>query len=415
MPKGGGDIQDLGETFSAVGVAGTVSLRLPFIDTGRVMPVLTYSRDEDNGLFGVALSMPHISRRTPKGVAHCMNADEFVDASGEVLTYVDKTAKQTVNARRFHVMPYALCVAGSLDRLGYWQIKDNALLVLWLVRIADGASHLFSYIANARVADLSDAIQQAAAVHYDALFSWMEQLDADVLRSLSNTEQQQLRNFKLVTPDGYVRACRQWATAAPMGSSNRRWAQIRSRLAQAYCTPVQAACFIRNGYSDDVQRKICCAVSLIDDLGRARKNEPRVALGPVWMTNMNGNLVFQGEQPVSQHADAYWGILSRVEYNNKGLAVRVYQPYLIDPSRYVNNAGLQQFPPHNLFYYGPARGRQTKWRTKGRHNSISFARSVGRRNCSGALHRVGWRHKLCRYRSDVSFSIKHTDDVQMKR
>lgn len=129
--------------------------------------------------------------------------------------------------------------------------------------------------------------------------------------------------------------------------------QIRSLLSDASRVPVQTASFMHDGYPDDAQRQIRCTVAFTDGFGRALQTKQRVASGPAWTADTHGNLVLQNGQPVSQHTDTRWAVSGRVEYNNKGLAVRMYQPYFIDTPGYVTEVSLRQGAPHDTLYYDP--------------------------------------------------------------
>jgi insecticidal toxin complex protein TccC len=220
---------------------------------------------------------------------------------------------------------------------------------------------------DAALADPAGAIQQAASVHYDALSSWMGQLEPS---TLSEAEQATLYQHGLLTPSGQVRACCRWVTAAPTGLSPERWIQIQALLDDASCTPVHTANLIYDGYLDDTHRQIRCTVTFTDGFGRALQAKQRVAAGPAWTTDAHGNLVLEAGHPVSQDTQTRWVVSGRVEYNNKGLAVRVYPPYFVDTPRYVNDASLRQFAPHDTFYYDPL-GRNTRVQTAAGHQRRS--------------------------------------------
>ena len=46
-----------------------------------------------------------------------------------------------------------------------------------------------------------------------------------------------------------------------------------------------------------------------------------------------------------------WRVSERVEYNNKGLAIRTYQPYFADKHRYINDESFREFGYSNLQFY----------------------------------------------------------------
>ncbi|WP_338925474.1 SpvB/TcaC N-terminal domain-containing protein [Mycetohabitans endofungorum] len=209
------------------------------------------------------------------------------------------------------------------------------------------------------VADPASAIQHAASVYYDALFSWMGQLGAD---ALSQAEQATLLGHGLLTSNGQVRARHQWVAAVPAGLSAERWAQIQPLFAQAPRTPIHAASLTHDSYPNVPERQIRCTVAFTDGWGRTLQTKQRVAPGLAWTSDADGNLLLEGGQPISRDTQTRWVVSGRVEYNNKGLAVRVYQPYFMDTHRYVNDASLRQFAPHDTCYYDPL-GRTIRVKT----------------------------------------------------
>jgi RHS repeat-associated protein len=95
LPKGGGSIRGIGEKFSANPVTGTASLQVPLaVSPGRAgfQPdlSLTYNSGAGNGPFGhgFQLSVPHITRKTDKGIPRYDDAndsDVFILAGAEDL------------------------------------------------------------------------------------------------------------------------------------------------------------------------------------------------------------------------------------------------------------------------------------------------------------------------------------------
>ncbi len=62
-----------------------------------------------------------------------------------------------------------------------------------------------------------------------------------------------------------------------------------------------------------------------------------------------------------QTAAKRWRISERVEYNNKGLAIRTYRPYFADQHRYINDASFREFGHCDLQFYD-ALGRPIRTR-----------------------------------------------------
>ncbi len=215
---------------------------------------------------------------------------------------------------------------------------------------------------EAALADPSQAIQQAAVVYYDAAFSWMGQLDPSALPS--GIDQATLRKLGFITTAGWIRARYHWHNAPPVGSdwSAEDWQQLIQLFNNTPRTPIHSVAFTHDRYPDDAQRQIRCAIVFADGFGRSLQTKQRVDAGDAWVADDKGNLVLQGGQPLTQNADVRWVVSGRVEYNNKGLPVRTYQPYFINTYQYVNDASLRQCGHYDTYYYDPL-GRNVQAKT----------------------------------------------------
>ncbi|HZR42271.1 MAG TPA: SpvB/TcaC N-terminal domain-containing protein, partial [Ktedonobacteraceae bacterium] len=91
LPKGGGAIQGIGETFQADEFTGTASLSIPLPTSPSrgFEPQLgiDYSSGSGNGIFGLGfgLSIPTIARKTSKGLPQYNDLDTFLLSRAEDL------------------------------------------------------------------------------------------------------------------------------------------------------------------------------------------------------------------------------------------------------------------------------------------------------------------------------------------
>ena len=125
--------------------------------------------------------------------------------------------------------------------------------------------------------------------------------------------------------------------------------------------PVHAAVLQADRYPqppDNPGRKIRIAVQCWDGFGRALQSKQKVEPGPAYQIADDGSLVLDGGQPVSAPATERWRVSERVEYNNKGLAVRVYRPYFADGYRYIKDESFRRFGYCDQQFYDPL-GRPT--------------------------------------------------------
>jgi len=125
--------------------------------------------------------------------------------------------------------------------------------------------------------------------------------------------------------------------------------------------PVNAAVLQADRYPappDNPGRKIRIAVQCWDGFGRILQTKQKVEPGDAYQIAPDGTLVLDGDKPVSAPAAERWRVSERVEYNNKGLAVRVYRPYFADGYRYIKDESFRRFGHCDQQFYDPL-GRPT--------------------------------------------------------
>ena len=125
--------------------------------------------------------------------------------------------------------------------------------------------------------------------------------------------------------------------------------------------PVHAAVLQADRYPappDNPGRKIRIGVQCWDGFGRILQTKQKVEPGDAYQIAADGTLVLDGDQPVTAPAAERWRVSERVEYNNKGLAVRVYRPYFADGYRYIKDESFRVFGYCDQQFYDPL-GRPT--------------------------------------------------------
>lgn len=91
-----------------------------------------------------------------------------------------------------------------------------------------------------------------------------------------------------------------------------------------------------------------------DGFGRVLQNKQLTVPGPAYQIDKNGALTLDSNGiPASIHSDKRWRVSGRVEYNNKGQAIRQYQPYFADQYRYLNDASLRANGYCDQLFYDP--------------------------------------------------------------
>lgn len=192
----------------------------------------------------------------------------------------------------------------------------------------------------------AEAIQDAASVSFYAPFAWMGQVTFEGDAATAASAQ------RWTLPGGYVRASARWRLAA--GES-----PPLAGLLEVERHPPHAAVLLADRYPGDPEKQIRRSIADSDGFGRALQQKQFVEPGEAYATTTDGRLELDGEgQPVKAHSDTRWRVNERVEYNNKGLAVRTYRPYFADTHHYIRDDAFRQFGYCDRQYYDPL-GRPT--------------------------------------------------------
>jgi hypothetical protein len=99
LPKGGGAIQGIGESFQASEFTGTAALSIPIPSSPcrGFEPRLSveYSSGSGNGIFGLGfgLAIPNVSRKTSKGLPRYDDTDIFLLSNAEDLVPIDSSER----------------------------------------------------------------------------------------------------------------------------------------------------------------------------------------------------------------------------------------------------------------------------------------------------------------------------------
>lgn len=157
LPKGGGAIQGIGETFQANEFTGTAALSIP-IPTSPCRgfaPQLSveYSSGSGNGTFGLgfALAIPNISRKTSKAVPKYDETDTFLISSAEDLVPQKEDIK-TVDETKYTVITYRPRVEGLFAKIEQW-INQETEDSYWRTVSQDNVTSIFGKSKEARIFD----------------------------------------------------------------------------------------------------------------------------------------------------------------------------------------------------------------------------------------------------------------------
>ncbi|CAI8963973.1 SpvB/TcaC N-terminal domain-containing protein [Pseudomonas serboccidentalis] len=210
---------------------------------------------------------------------------------------------------------------------------------------------------DAAIANPALAVQKAASTLRKDLFSWMGQLPL-VLRETPELFSVWV-NAGLVLPSGHIRASARRCLAQTVAPSPVQQALITA-IASIAREPVHSVMLSADRYHDDpIAAQFQIVKNCFDGFGRSLQTQQLVESGDAYVVDENGALLIEDGKLVIRHADSRWRISERVEYNNKGLAVRQFRPFFADTHRYVNDVSLREHGYFDQVFYD-ALGRPIK-------------------------------------------------------
>ncbi|WP_277759038.1 SpvB/TcaC N-terminal domain-containing protein [Pseudomonas sp. A34-9] len=195
--------------------------------------------------------------------------------------------------------------------------------------------------------DPGKAVQKAASTLRKDLFSWMGELP------LANAATAQWVADGYLLPSGHIRASARRRLAL---SNNLTPAEqtLREAIDAAHREPVHSVVLSADRYPDDeVAAQIQIVKVCVDGFGRTLQTQQRVDPGMAYAVADDGSLIVENGKFVEVHADPRWRISERIEYNNKGLAVRQFRPFFANVHRYVNDHSLHELGYFDQLFYDP--------------------------------------------------------------
>jgi len=199
---------------------------------------------------------------------------------------------------------------------------------------------------------------QSTRVVYD-MFSMMGQISLMQLKSVvSDAESlhKLLQSMRFITPQGHLLA-RFWRWAESGNEVTGIPSALRSVLQAAPREPVHYATLVAETWPDKNQQ-VGLQISHSDGFDRLIQTASLQPDGPAWQRKDNGELIIQGNHPEEAPSHPRWSISGRVEYNPRGTANKIYQPYFINSWQPVNDLALHASGYADTHYYD-ATGRET--------------------------------------------------------
>ncbi|CAI8698577.1 Toxin subunit YenB [Pseudomonas chlororaphis] len=194
--------------------------------------------------------------------------------------------------------------------------------------------------------------QRQAVVVAFAPFSWMGLLPVGVVDAAT---WQMLVTQRYLTAEGYLRT-RAWQAYAQ--SDDALPEAVKSFMVMQVRVPVHSTMLTADRYPSDPQQQVRINVAYNDGFGRVLQTNGRVPSGEAWQRLENGELaIAEDGSLLSTQTNFRWAVSGRVEYDNKGQPVRVYQPYFMGSWQYVNDLSARTEGYADSHYYD-ALGRE---------------------------------------------------------
>ncbi|QZP35155.1 SpvB/TcaC N-terminal domain-containing protein [Pseudomonas sp. DR48] len=208
------------------------------------------------------------------------------------------------------------------------------------------------------IEDGKKALQNAASATFNAPFSWMGRLSQEALKDADWLARCVAKGDVLA--GGYIcsQARKRLADLESLSADERK---LKAEIDASIREPVHVAVLVADRYPDDDQQQIHLCVTCFDGFGRTLQSKQQVEPGTAYVVSTHGELDLKDGKPQEQIAAKRWKISERVEYNNKGLAIRTYRPYFADQHRYINDGSFRAFGHCDLQFYD-ALGRPTRTR-----------------------------------------------------
>jgi hypothetical protein len=213
---------------------------------------------------------------------------------------------------------------------------------------------------EAAVANPAAAIQGAASVYLYDPYNWMGQL-SDLPDSVDSAlpgeawswsvlQQRHLLTFNRRPRSHAYRWARSGEDMDGVGPA------LREALNALVREPAQAATLRADRYPGTASAaQIMMELSYYDGFGRPLQVKRLCPPGLAYVVMPDGTLQMEDGKPVERDTGSAprWAVSGRTEYDNKGQALRTYQPYFIDQPTYVNDTDARTWGYADTHYYDP--------------------------------------------------------------
>ncbi|UOB22465.1 toxin [Pseudomonas orientalis] len=209
-------------------------------------------------------------------------------------------------------------------------------------------------------------LQDMANAHCYAPFSWMGSID------LAQIKPEWITNAYLL-PGGHIRMSARAHLYSSRQSLSGSEKQLKALINKASRTPVHGLMLQADRYPGDTEQQIRMTLTCWDGFGRSLQTKQKTEPGTAHAVDDKGNLLVDEVPDASGtskkqlrqvDADPRWRVSERVEYNNKGLVIRIYRPYFANSHVYVKDHSMRELGLSDRQFYDPL-GRPTQTLTAG--------------------------------------------------
>lgn len=184
-----------------------------------------------------------------------------------------------------------------------------------------------------------------ATLYFYDNFSWM----GTKIQNLTENNEiiNKCHELGLITTEGYFKHKAYWLT------QEINHPDIEEILSNVTRLPCHSAAFVADSYEPGVTPLIRVTITYSDGFGRVLQNKQLVPPGKSYRADAGKGLAVEANKIVETNVEIRWAVSGRTEYNNKGLAIRQYQPYFIDTYEYINDDSLRHYAYSDRIYYDP--------------------------------------------------------------
>ncbi|RXV64368.1 insecticidal toxin complex [Burkholderia stabilis] len=211
---------------------------------------------------------------------------------------------------------------------------------------------------EAALADPAAAVQGASAVYLYDPYCWMGQpvtTQTSVFSATTATGEfaPALQEGFLLDAYGRLRSVAR-SQVKTRNLPNYVLEALDAWIAGNVRKPVEVAALLADQYpTSPTVPQIQIRLSYADGLGRPLQSKQKCPPGVAHVVLPDGRLEKDGNRPVERDTGSMprWAVSGRVEYDNKGQVIRVYQPYFIDRPVYVDDAQAREWGYADTHYY----------------------------------------------------------------